>query len=62
MSGVITQGSIVAESLADYLQRHPEIEQACSRGGQTSFYTTGDTSDFDAHANLFTVRGSVPPV
>ena len=50
---VIPQGSIVAESLADYLLRHPEIEQSCSRGGQTSFYTTGETADFDAHASLF---------
>ena len=30
---IIQQGPIVADSLADYLQRHPEIERHCSRGG-----------------------------
>ena len=37
---IIQQGPIVADSLADYLQRHPEIEQHCSRGGTCRYYTT----------------------
>ena len=28
---VITLGEIVAKSLSDYLQRHPELETLCSR-------------------------------
>lgn len=50
---VISQGEIVAESLDDYLQRHPEIEKQCSRTGKRQFYTTDATEDFDAHAQLF---------
>lgn len=50
---VIEQGAIVAQSLADYLKRHPEKELQCSKGGQTAFYTTGDPADFDSHAAYF---------
>jgi glutamate racemase len=50
---LISQGEIVAESLADYLHRHPEIEGRCSRGGRISFFTTDSTEDFDNHASIF---------
>ena len=50
---LISQGEIVAESLADYLQRHPEIENQCSKKGQREFYTTDSTEDFDSHASIF---------
>lgn len=50
---LISQGGIVAESLASYLQRHPEIESNCSKGGQKQFYTTDSTTDFDNHARAF---------
>jgi glutamate racemase len=50
---LISQGEIVARSLADYLRRHPEIESVCSRGGQRHFYTTDATEDFDSHATIF---------
>lgn len=50
---VITQGSIVAESLKHYLERHTELEAKCSRQGIRKFYTTGETADFDNHASLF---------
>jgi len=50
---VVAQGDIVAKSLADYLQRHPELEQKVSRGGTRKFYTTDDTTDFDRHASRF---------
>lgn len=50
---VIAQGDIVAESLADYLKRHPTIEGKLSKGGTKLFYTTDDTADFDAHASVF---------
>jgi glutamate racemase len=50
---IISQGEIVANSLADYLSRHPEIEKQCSRNGTRSFYTTDSTEDFDNHATLF---------
>ena len=50
---ILSQGEIVANSLADYLQRHPEIEQKLSRNGARTFYTTDSTEDFDRHAGLF---------
>lgn len=50
---LLSQGEIVAASLADYLQRHPEMEGRISRGGSRTFYTTDSTADFDSHAALF---------
>ena len=50
---LLSQGEIVANSLVDYLKRHPEIEGQCSRGGQRQFYTTDSTEDFDSHATVF---------
>jgi glutamate racemase len=50
---VLSQGEIVANSLADYLNRHPEIEKACTKEGGRVFYTTDSTEDFDQHASLF---------
>jgi glutamate racemase len=50
---VIAQGEIVAASLKDYLNRHPEIAEKCSKNGSRKFYTTGDTVDFNNHAGLF---------
>jgi glutamate racemase len=50
---VLSQGDIVARSLEDYLRRHPEMEQRCSRGGLRDFYTTDSPEDFDNHASTF---------
>lgn len=51
---VIAQGDIVANSLQNYLQRHPEMEQKISRNGSRQFFTTSDdTADFDYHAEHF---------
>ena len=50
---LISQGEIVATSLADYLSRHPEIESRCSKKGGRLFYTTDSTTDFDNHAGIF---------
>ena len=50
---LLSQGEIVANSLVDYLKRHPEIENRCSKEGVVQFYTTDSTEDFDAHAATF---------
>ena len=50
---VVSQGDIVADSLKDYLHRHPEMNDLLSKSGDLSFYTTDDTADFNAHAPLF---------
>lgn len=50
---LLSQGSIVADSLSDYLIRHSEIEKLCSKNGNRVFYTTDATEDFDNHATTF---------
>lgn len=50
---LISQGEIVAESLAGYLARHPEMESRCSKNEQREFYTTDSAADFDNHATHF---------
>lgn len=50
---LLSQGKIVAEGLADYLVRHPEMAVVCSRGGSVSYFTTESAADFDAKAAIF---------
>ncbi len=50
---VVQQGPIVADSLADYLQRHPEIERHCSQGGTCEYFTTEDPDHFSPLASVF---------
>lgn len=50
---LISQGSVVADSLASYLQRHPEIEERCTKGGDTQFLTTENPEKFNDLASVF---------
>jgi glutamate racemase len=50
---VVSQGAIVAKSLKDYLQRHPEMEEHCSKTGKMAFYTTDSAESFDSAAAIF---------
>lgn len=50
---ILSQGEIVAESLAKYLVNHPEMEKRCTKGGTRKFYTTDSEEDFDNHASIF---------
>jgi glutamate racemase len=50
---IVSQGKIVAESLLDYLSRHPEISDRCSRDGRREFYTSEKAEVFDRLATLF---------
>lgn len=50
---ILTQGDIVAKSLANYLERHPEMEEKFGKDAEKSFYTTGDPATFDEHASIF---------
>lgn len=54
-SGVtlVSQGSIVAASLKDYLNRHPEIEVGLSKTSIQQFYTTGEPEVFDTLGSIF---------
>jgi len=51
---VVPQGDIVAKSLKEYLDRHPEMEHKLTRDSTQQFFTTSDdTADFDHHASIF---------
>jgi glutamate racemase len=50
---ILPQGPIVAESLLDYLNRHPEMESRCVKNTHIEFYTTDDVENFNQHATAF---------
>ena len=50
---VIKQGEIIAESLVDYMHRHPEMDARCTRGGSTQYLTTENASKFSEMASVF---------
>lgn len=50
---ILSQGEIVAESLAKYLKNHPEIDENCSKTAKRSFFTTDSADDFNNHATIF---------
>ncbi|KQC00195.1 glutamate racemase [Pedobacter sp. Hv1] len=50
---LLAQGDIVANSLVDYLKRHPEMEGQLAKNSKRAFYTSGDVTTFDAHASVF---------
>ncbi|TLX76925.1 glutamate racemase [Labilibacter sediminis] len=50
---VLSQGDIVSDSLVDYLKRHPEMDQKCSKNASVSFYTTENTEKFKQTAGYF---------
>ena len=45
---LIDQGDLVAERLADWLVRHPEMERRLSRAARRRFATTDDPAGFAA--------------
>lgn len=55
---ILSQGKYVADSLADYLQRHPEIETRCSQNATCRFFTTESEDKFISMASLF-LRGDI---
>lgn len=50
---VVSQGKIVADSLQEYLVRHPQLEERLLKNSVRTFFTTDDTEDFNAHAQFF---------
>ena len=52
-AAVVTQGELVAASLADYLKRHPEIDSVCTKGGTCEFMTTENPDKFTELAEIF---------
>ncbi len=50
---LLSQGTIVASSLNDYLKRHSELEKNCSKNGLIQFCTTDLPEVFDKAASIF---------
>ncbi len=50
---IISQGKYIAESLKDYLHRHPEMDLLCSKKSETKYLTTESASKFKESASVF---------
>ena len=50
---LLSQGEIVAESLAEYLKRHTAIDLSLTKGGTIDFYTTDSAENFDKAGSMF---------
>jgi len=50
---IVSQGKLVAASLADYLKRHPEIEKKCTKGSDIRYFTTESVEKFSTSASIF---------
>ena len=50
---IIAQGEYVAQSLRDYLNRHPEMDARCEKGGKCRFLTTESGNKFEESASIF---------
>ena len=49
----VAQGELVADSLKDYLQRHPEMDCKCTKQGRCLYYTTEAEEKFCESASTF---------
>ena len=50
---LILQGELVAASLKDYLARHPEMEERCTKHGERIYLTTDSEEKFENTAQIF---------
>ena len=50
---IVPQGEYVANSLKDYLMRHPEMDMRCSKHGICHYLTTESAEKFRESAQLF---------
>ena len=50
---IIAQGEYVATSLQSYFQRHPDMEQRCTKNGHTRYLTTENPERFKEQAQIF---------
>ncbi len=50
---IVSQGKYVAQSLLQYLQRHPEIDAKCTKNGEVQFFTTESVEKFQSSASIF---------
>lgn len=50
---IVSQGELVASSLKDYLQRHPEMDDKCTKQGTCRYLTTEAEDKFAESASYF---------
>lgn len=50
---IVSQGEYVATSLKDYLHRHPEMDEKCTKNSTCRFYTTESEDKFRESASIF---------
>ena len=50
---ILSQGKYVAASLKDYLHRHPEMDERCSKNASCRFLTTESLEKFSDMASVF---------
>jgi glutamate racemase len=50
---LISQGEIVAKSLKNYLERHPEIDENCSKTSTIKYLSTENSENFNLNASQF---------
>lgn len=50
---IIAQGEYVANSLKDYLKRHPEMNAKCTKTGTCQYFTTENPMRFQEQAQVF---------
>ena len=56
---IIAQGEYVAQSLQDYLTRHPEMDIRCSKNGTCQFLTTESENKFEESASIFLQQDNI---
>lgn len=50
---IISQGPYVANSLKEYLYRHPEMDIMCTKNGITKYYSSEASEKFEESASVF---------
>lgn len=50
---IVPQSEYVADSLKDYLRRHPEMDKMCTKGATARYYTTESAGKFKENARIF---------
>lgn len=50
---IVSQGTLVADSLVNYLKRHTEVDACCTQNGERRYYTTDCAESFSKMAEIF---------
>jgi glutamate racemase len=50
---LLEQGKVVSGKLVEYLSRHPEMDERCSKSGLIRYYTTENVEIFEKNAATF---------